>query len=361
MKKVMFVVCLTLSVMVFIAGCTSTPSTPESAAPESTASESVVSEEKPSADTKLPKKGEGLVIKHIPMGVETPYWDASRLGAEEAAAAHAEEWGGIEVLTEGAPDSNIEQQINIVNNTVASGVDGILVAPLSSEALTDCMNNSANSGVVTVCFDNILDDMETVPAFFGTDSIAMNASMATYMIDKVIPESGTYYQILPNMDMKQMQDRYAGFVDTMKEKAPDWKDGGFQTPGTTVDNAMNVTQNLIAGGDVDMLFCASDFMGLGAMNAIKALDMGDEIFLCSVDCNAELLEGLRDGTVDCLALQMPYNEGYMSVEAILTLLEGGTVEKSNDTGSFILTKDNMDTEEGVKAIQQYISGYTAPV
>ena len=66
---------------------------------------------------------------------------------------------------------------------------------------------------------------------------------------------------------------------------------------------------------------------------------------------------MEKGIIDAAALQNPYTMGYEGVVSIMKLLNGETVEKQVDTGVFILTPENMKTEEAVKAIQQYLPDY----
>lgn len=79
--------------------------------------------------------------------------------------------------------------------------------------------------------------------------------------------------------------------------------------------------------------------------------------LCVVDVSEDVLSAMEQGIIDAAALQNPYTMGYEGVTSIMKLLDGEEVEKQVDTGVFILTPDNMKSEEATAAIQQYLPDY----
>ena len=49
--------------------------------------------------------------------------------------------------------------------------------------------------------------------------------------------------------------------------------------------------------------------------------------------------------------------GYEGVKTILAIKDGEEVEKQVDAGTYLLTLDNLDTEEAIEAIRQYLPDY----
>jgi ribose transport system substrate-binding protein len=59
------------------------------------------------------------------------------------------------------------------------------------------------------------------------------------------------------------------------------------------------------------------------------------------DNNDTLVSGIESKVIDALALQDPFNMGYLAVKHAVAHLKGETVDKVVDTGSLILTLDNL--------------------
>jgi len=52
---------------------------------------------------------------------------------------------------------------------------------------------------------------------------------------------------------------------------------------------------------------------------------------------------LREGHLDALVLQDPFNIGYLAVKTMARVIEKAAVEARVDTGATLVTKDNLDT------------------
>jgi ribose transport system substrate-binding protein len=310
-----------------------------------------------SGSTETATKGDGLVIKFIAMSSASVYWTSLQQGAEAAAEEFGDEWGGIEIQF-AAPeaDTDTQKQVELIENAISQGVDGMLISPSSPTVPHDAIVDAVDAGIKVICVDQYLDPMDA-DAFFGTDGVAMTTELAEYMGEQLDGE-GSYAQMVYNMTSLASIDRYDGFVAGMTEVCPDLKDAGY----TVTDSDINATASYVsnvyqANPDLKLIFGNNDRSTIGVINGIKELGLEGEIKVCGVDCNLDLLKAMREGTISALALQMPYNQGYEGVKMILTLLEGGEVEKEGDSGSFLLTPENMDSDEAVEAIRQYVEGY----
>ena len=136
------------------------------------------------------------------------------------------------------------------------------------------------------------------------------------------------------------------------------KDVGYQITESDINKTTSLVANVYqANPDLKCIFANNDRTALGVLNGIKELGIEGQITVCAVDCNLDLLKAMREGTIAALSLQMPYNQGYEGTKKLIALVNGEEIEKESDSGSFLLTPDNMDTDEAVAAIQQYIDGY----
>lgn len=303
-------------------------------------------------------QGDGLIIKFIAMSSASVYWTSLQNGAEAAAEEFGAPYGGIEIQF-AAPesDTDTQKQIELIENAISQGVDGIIVTPSSPTVPHDAIVKAKESGIKVICADQYLDPMDA-DAFYGTDGVAMCTELANYIVDNVLDKTGSYCEMVYNMTSLASIDRHDGFVAGMESKAPDMKNAGYTVTDSDINATATYVSNIYqANPDLKCIFANNDRSTLGVLNGVRELGLEGEIVICGVDCNIELLKAMREGSIAALALQMPYNQGYQSVQMILELLNGGQVEKEGDSGCFLLTPDNMDSDEAVAAIRQYIDGY----
>jgi ABC-type sugar transport system substrate-binding protein len=103
----------------------------------------------------------------IPKGTTHEFWKSVHAGAENA----ARELGNVEILWKGPIlENDLEGQINVVQDFVTKRVDGICLAPLSSQGLIDSVKDAKEQNIPTVIFDSGLDDESIIVSYVATDN-----------------------------------------------------------------------------------------------------------------------------------------------------------------------------------------------
>lgn len=106
-------------------------------------------------------------IAVIPKGTTHEFWKSVHFGAQQA----ADEAGGVEVLYKGPQlESDREMQISLVQDFITKQVDGIVLAPLDSQALISVVNEAKAAGIPVVIFDSGLDDESAYVSYVATDN-----------------------------------------------------------------------------------------------------------------------------------------------------------------------------------------------
>ena len=104
--------------------------------------------------------------------------------------------------------------------------------------------------------------------------------------------------------------------------------------------------------DLNVILAFNEPTSVGAANAVRSLEAADRVFLVGFDSNVSTIDGLQDGTVDALVVQNPYAMGYLGVESACRLLggQGTDLEKTVDTATRIVNRDNMFTMDSQKVL-----------
>lgn len=298
----------------------------------------------------------GLVIQVIPMSTASSYWLAMKQGAEDAAAKLGSKYGGIKVLYDGPKENgDATTQINILNNAVTAKVDGVVLASTNPEALLAPVEEAIAAGVKVITADSGVEPNHA-DSFLATNNFAACKKLGEYMGEKLGGE-GIYAVVGDSNAFTSGRDRPAGF-DAGMAKYPGLKSVGTQLANSDINKAESITLNyLIANPGLKLVFASNDRGCVGATNAFLQEGIKGDPMLCAVDVSLDTLKNMKAGVIQATVLQRPYDMGYRGVESILTLIDGGTVEKEVDTGVFLLTPENMDSPEGISAIRQYIADY----
>ncbi len=106
-------------------------------------------------------------IAVIPKGTTHEFWKSVHAGAARA----AEEAGNVEIFWKGPLHENdADGQINVVQEFITKKVDGLVLAPLDSQALIAPVKDAKQQGIPTVIFDSGLADETIIISHVATDN-----------------------------------------------------------------------------------------------------------------------------------------------------------------------------------------------
>ena len=114
-------------------------------------------------------------IAVIPKGTTHEFWKSVHAGAAQA----AKEAGNVEIYWKGPLQENdTEGQINVVQEFITKKVDGLVFAPLDSQALIAPVKDAQRQGIPTVIFDSALGDESVIVSYVATDNFEGGAMAA---------------------------------------------------------------------------------------------------------------------------------------------------------------------------------------
>jgi ribose transport system substrate-binding protein len=123
-------------------------------------------------------------IAVIPKGTTHEFWKSVHAGATKA----AKEAGNVEILWKGPLlENDTEGQINVVQDFVTRKVDGIVLAPLDSQALIQSVKDAKQQKIPTVIFDSALGDESLIVSYVATDNYQGGAMAARRLAEVLQP------------------------------------------------------------------------------------------------------------------------------------------------------------------------------
>ncbi len=280
----------------------------------------------------------------IPKGTTHEFWKSVHAGAEQA----ARELGNVQIFWKGPLLENDRVgQITVVEDFITKQVDGIVLAPLDSQALVEYVKQAAESDIPVVIFDSGLDDATHTVSYVATDNYA-GGKLAAQRMGEVLNGKGDVILLRYTTGSESTTQREQGFLDELKSAFPNINvisSSEFcgTTPETSLDKAMQVLQKY--SDEVDGVFAVCEPNATGVLGALRELQMAGNVKFVAFDPNADLIEGMQDGQVDGIVLQDPVTMGYESVIAMVRHLRGEKVKERISTGENVATPQNMDSPE----------------
>jgi ribose transport system substrate-binding protein len=284
-----------------------------------------------------------LTIAVVPKGTTHEFWKSVHAGAVKAAREL-----DIDVLWKGPiREDDLKAQIDVVQSFVAQGVGGIVLAPLSDKGLVGSVKAATDAKVPVVVFDSDLAG-GNYASFVATDNEAAGRTAGDALAAKV--GKGSVVLLRYQEGSASTANREKGFVDAVKTH-PDLKlASDSQYGGATTETAEKASENLLASlqadsGGVQGVFAPNESTTFGMLLALRKAGLQGKTRFYGFDASEKLVKAVRDGEIDGLVVQRPFDMGYLAVKTIVAHIHGQAVEKRIDTGSTLVTKDNLDKPE----------------
>ena len=290
-----------------------------------------------------------LSIVVIPKGTTHVFWKAVEAGAKKAG-----EDLGVQITWKGPLQENDRaQQIQIVQQFASQGVSGIVLAPLDHTALVGPVKTANDKKIPIVIFDSALDGEagKDFVSFVATDSEKAGRSGGEQLA-KLMGNKGDVVLLRYMVGSASTDARETGFLNSIKTASAMHVTVNNVYAGATSGEAKTAALNMIdkmkaAGG----VFCPNESTSYGMLLALRQVGLAGKIKFVGFDSSPPLVEALHKGEIDALIVQDPRGMGYKAVEALVKHIRGEKVEPRVDTGSVVVTKENIDKPEIMRLIQ----------
>lgn len=297
----------------------------------------------------------------VPKAMNNPFFDLARDGCNKA----QEELADVTCEYIG-PGAHTElEQIQIVQDLITKGVDGIAVAPSNAPAMGKVLKSAVAAGIPVITWDSDLlaKDTDLRTTYVGTNNYNIGVHLAE-LVQARHPDGGTVCLQTGGAAAANHNERLKGARDTFAGK-----DMG-EPPGTSLAGDGGWTEisgcplitnddgNVAVQGMTDILAANPDltaFLSTGAFtqwfdNAYRKaaepykseLDSG-ELTIVVADTLPMQIAQTKDGLGNGLVGQRPFEMGYKSMFILKDIVEGKDVEDPIYTGLDICSNENIDS------------------
>lgn len=287
----------------------------------------------------------------IPKGTTHEFWKSVHAGAVNAAKEH----GDVEILWKGPlQESDGDGQISVVQDFITKKVNGIVLAPLDSQALVPTVAQAKEAGIPVVIFDSGLDDASNIVSYVATDN-RNGGVLAAKRMGELLGGKGNVVMLRYKAGSESTMQREDGFLEALAQEFPGIKvlssdQYAGTTPEDSLKNALDVLNKY--KDDVNGIFAVCEPNAAGVQKALKELGLAGKVKFIAFDPNEALVAGLSDDSVHGIVLQDPVTMGYQAVKTMLKQLkqEEG-IEARVKTGEYVATPENRETPEMQKLLK----------
>ncbi len=291
----------------------------------------------------VPDEGKRLTVAVIPKGTIHEFWKTVHAGAEMAGREM-----GVDILWKGSlKEDDREAQISVVENIVTRQVDGIVLAPLDDVALRRPVDEAMRSDIPVVIFDSGLQGDNYV-SYVATDNFKAGQLAGEHM-GMLLEGEGKVIVLRYAEGSDSTSKREDGFLDAIEAFEGIEIVSSSQYAGVTTASALDAAENILsrfsraAGGlEIDGIFCATEPTTLGILRALQDTGYAGKIKFVGFDSSDKMIAALRAGELDGFVVQNPMRIGYLGVKTLVEHLRGGHPARRIDTGSTLITKENLD-------------------
>lgn len=264
------------------------------------------------------------------------YSDKWQSYLNDAVNAKCQELGIELVVSDGKGDA--ATQLNNVENAIAGGVKAIIISMVDPTAPAPFINACQQAGIPLIAVNRYFDGAQV---FIGSDDVYAGNIQAEFVVEK-LDSKGNVAILMGELGNDSTEKRTKGNKEILA-KYPDMKIVYEEVGKWDRAKGMEIAENWLSTGQkIDAIISNNDEMAIGAINALKGLNMNDQVIVAGVDATVDALPYVQDKTLDVTVFQNPFQQGGVAVETAVKLIDGEKIEGYVDVPFEKVDIDNVE-------------------
>ncbi|MFJ6572477.1 sugar ABC transporter substrate-binding protein [Streptomyces sp. NPDC091292] len=293
-------------------------------------------------------KGNGKVGVILPL-LTSPFWQSYNDYVPKMAESEK-----VNALKTVNSNSDPSQQITDINNQLNQGVQGLVVAPLDSAAISAGLDQAERKGVPVVAVD-VAPEKGKVAMVVRANNVAYGEKACEFLGDQV--KTGKVVQIMGDLASVNGRDRSEAFRTCVKDKYPGLKvleipaKWESDTAASKLDTLLNANPDIKgiymqAGG----VYLAPTLQTLKSKGMLKKAGEKGHISIVSNDGIPQEFDAIRKGEIDATVSQPADSYAKYGMYYIKAAMQGKTFKPGpTDHDSTIVKLPNGLLEDQLPA------------
>lgn len=285
-----------------------------------------------------------------------------------------------------ADSSQVDEQINIINQALAKQPAALLLAAADSGSLDEQMLAAKSAGIPVIAYDITFDNPpegtltatsasdSKLAASQAADNLVQNEDILNKIKAATAEEPVIISVIAPDAIMTVHRDRTIGFSEKMYELCQEWQPGAVEISGNDAfakaaesdpaviirtdiaaskadEDIRNLAQSVVSDEAVAAIFVVNEAAATGVLSATTdGTDLDREsgkykdLLVIGFDSGATTNNAVRNRYFYGAVAQDPYTMGYEALKMAVNVLQGGEAEDIVIPAVWF-DADNMDDPE----------------
>lgn len=262
------------------------------------------------------KEASELVVGVSISTLNNPFFVSLDEGISELAKEKGAEVKSVDAQNDTA------KQTNDIDDLIQQKVDILLINPVDSSAITPAVESANAAGIPVITIDRSSDGGEVL-TLVASDN-AEGGEMAAEYIRKISGDNVVTVQLEGVPGASAARERGRGF-NNIAEESLDLID--TQTANFDRAEGLTVMENMLqANPTIEAVFAQNDEMALGAIEAIEAAGLADQIQVVGFDGTEDGIKAVEDGRLSATVAQQPEEMGRLAMQAAFDHFAGEAIE-----------------------------------
>lgn len=281
-----------------------------------------------------------IYIPVVSKGYQHEFWQTVKLGSDTA----AKELGIRTSFVGPADETQISQQIQLMEDMMARQPDAILLAALDANALVLPVEEATSRDIKIATFDSGVNS-DIPKSFIATNNVKAGGD-AAMALGKMLDGKGKVGIVAHVAGTQSAIERSEGFINAMKQYYPNISLLDIQYSDGDPQKSMDKTIDMYrANPDLAGVYATNEGATLGVGNAIDSLNLSGKVLVMGFDSTEGIISFLKSGTIQGFVVQDAYQIGYQGLKTLYNVLEGKEVPAVIDIPVKVITASNIDSPE----------------
>ncbi|MFD0672957.1 substrate-binding domain-containing protein [Cohnella sp. GCM10027633] len=279
------------------------------------------------------------------------FWQVLGQGALTAAKEFGEEIQTVGTVSE----SDIDGQIALLEKAIETKPKAIVLAASDYNRIVPVAEKIRAAGIPLVTVDSGLNGGIS-ESFIATDNYEAGKQAGDALMQVIGKDDRIAIISVVKVSATAIE-RERGARDSLRAAGATnvAEETYYSNSSETV--AFDIASRLLADmPDLKGIVCLNEPTTVGAAKAVREHAASRGIKMVGFDSSTDEVAFLEEGIIQAIVVQKPFNMGYLAVRTAVSASKGKKVEPMIDTGSQVITKENMYAKENQKLLFPFDGG-----
>ncbi|WBU37923.1 D-ribose ABC transporter substrate-binding protein [Homoserinibacter sp. YIM 151385] len=279
----------------------------------------------------------GGLIAIITPAQENPFFKAEA----DAAKAEAEELGYETSVSSHDDDPN--KQSELIDAAISQGAKAIVLDNAGADASVGPIQKAEDAGVPVFLIDREINETGIAKAQIVANNAQGAAAVAEEFV-AALPDGGNYIELTGKETDTNAGVRSEAYASVISQY-PELTSVAQETANWSQDEAFAKVETLLQRSqDVQGIIAGNDTMALGAVAAVEAAGLLDQIVIAGFDGSPDAVQAIKDGKLLATGLQPAVQISELAVQQADEFIRTGETgaEEKQSIDCIVINADNAE-------------------